>query len=210
MLITAPQQQRVVGRPFVKGMSGNPGGRKPVPYDVVKLAQSKSTLAINTLAEVCQNKKANAGARVMAASVLLDRAWGKAVQRTETKSLNVNLSELTDAQLLAMLQELNPGATLPGLPPPEDTVSSIIDTETQGKPVVIDAVAKPSHETSHETPQREASDCPFVEGCKADTPRPKRKRKQRLKPRRPQGPIPAPAGPAAGVEPGGDGDGSPL
>lgn len=182
---------------WIKGQSGNPSGRRPIPHNVVELAQSKTTLAINTLAEVCQNKKANAGARVMAASVLLDRAWGKAIQRSETKSLNVNLSELTDGQLLAMLQELHPGAALPA--PLEDIQSSSLDAESQGNGGVIDAVAKASHETSHETPQRAAS-----------PQRPKRKRKQQLKPRRPAGPIPPPPGVPAGLDPGGDGDGSPT
>ena len=190
----------LTGRPFRKGVSGNPGGRPAVPIDVVKLAQAKSTLAINTLAEVCQNKKANAGARVMAASVLLDRAWGKAIQRSETKSLNVNLSELTDGQLLAMLQELHPGAALPA--PLEDIQSSSLDEESQGNGGVIDAVANLSHETSHETPKRRAKKPAPAKGLSSKEVKVLRASRRRV-------PSPLPPGASESIDGGGDGDGSP-
>jgi hypothetical protein len=40
------------GRPFQKGISGNPGGRPKVLGDVQELAREKSPEAINTLTDI--------------------------------------------------------------------------------------------------------------------------------------------------------------
>ena len=42
------------GRPFPKGVSGNPGGRPKVLGDVQELARQKSPEAITTLANIMQ------------------------------------------------------------------------------------------------------------------------------------------------------------
>ena len=105
---------RVKGGKFAKGVSGNPSGRPKIPGDVIALAKSHTASAINALAGIVRNPKANATARVLAANSLLDRAWGKAIQRSETRSFNVNLSQLSDAELLALLGP--DGATLEALP----------------------------------------------------------------------------------------------
>lgn len=88
---------------FIKGIGGNPGGRRKLDGDVVNMARANTVLAINTLAEICRNKKAQAGARVIAAGALLDRGWGRAISRTETRMVNVDLNSLSDQELLALL-----------------------------------------------------------------------------------------------------------
>ena len=45
------------GRPFPKGMSGNPGGRPKVLGDVQELARQQSPEAINTLVASCRTRK---------------------------------------------------------------------------------------------------------------------------------------------------------
>jgi hypothetical protein len=55
------------GKPFPKGVSGNPGGRPKVLGDVQKLARQKSPEAINTLSNIMHNEKAPPAARVAAA-----------------------------------------------------------------------------------------------------------------------------------------------
>lgn len=55
------------GRPFRKGVSGNPGGRPKVLGDVQELARQQSPLAIETLAEIMSNEKTPPAARVAAA-----------------------------------------------------------------------------------------------------------------------------------------------
>lgn len=72
-----------------KGQSGNPGGRAKKPYKVAEqeakqgvrdLCRSFTRDAVNALAEVVNNRKTPAAARVGAAIALLDRGWGKPVQ----------------------------------------------------------------------------------------------------------------------------------
>jgi hypothetical protein len=54
-----------------------------VPTEIKSLARSYTELAIQTLAGITQNGTSES-ARVAAASILLDRGWGKAEQRIES------------------------------------------------------------------------------------------------------------------------------
>lgn len=65
--------------PWVKGQSGNPGGRPKGLVEVNKLAREYTEVAIRTLAKICNAGKSEP-ARVAAATALLDRGWGKPVQ----------------------------------------------------------------------------------------------------------------------------------
>ena len=68
---------------FKPGQSGNPGGRRKLPEEMVGLARKHTVEAIETLAKIMQDTKAPAAARVSAASTILDRGWGKAMQPSE-------------------------------------------------------------------------------------------------------------------------------
>lgn len=61
---------------FVKGQSGNPGGRPKGLHDMQALARQCTEAAIVTLADIMRNGK-NESARVRASEILLDRGWGK-------------------------------------------------------------------------------------------------------------------------------------
>ena len=67
-----------MGRPFEKGVSGNPGGRPKESEDLKALARSYTTEAVERLAYWLRSD--NPKASVAAASILLDRAYGKATQ----------------------------------------------------------------------------------------------------------------------------------
>jgi hypothetical protein len=82
------------GRPFPKGVSGNPGGRPKVLGDVQELARQKSPEAITPLANIMHDEKAPPAARVAAANALLDRGYGKPTQ--------TDPSSITDEELAAI------------------------------------------------------------------------------------------------------------
>jgi hypothetical protein len=73
--LTASVQPR--GRPFPKGVSGNPGGRPRVLDGVRTAAQARTTEMLDVLASIALDPKAPHAARVSAANSYLDRALGR-------------------------------------------------------------------------------------------------------------------------------------
>lgn len=86
------------GRQFQKGVSGNPGG-KPKDHEQLREAARSFTLeAVKTLASIMRGKGHAASSRVAAATVLLERGWGKPLQQVEvtrTPFDGLSPSELT-------------------------------------------------------------------------------------------------------------------
>ena len=124
------EHRSIVGRPFPKGQSGNPGGRPKALRDIVELAQSHAPDAIETLTTIMRNEEAPAAARIGAASAILDRAFGKAPQAVQMSGLDggpiEQRIEITDedraaalAEFIREMQEKNQlnGAFGPSLPP---------------------------------------------------------------------------------------------
>jgi Family of unknown function (DUF5681) len=71
--------KKVIGRPFKKGVSGNPSGRSKDAHTISQLAKAYTQEAIEKLAEIMRTGKTEQ-AQVRAAEALLDRGWGKAAQ----------------------------------------------------------------------------------------------------------------------------------
>ena len=92
------------GRPFQKGVSGNPGGRPKVLGDVQELARQQSPEAINTLVTIMQNEKAPHAARVAAANSLLDRGYGKPTQPISQTLTKIDPSTMSDEELAAIVR----------------------------------------------------------------------------------------------------------
>lgn len=99
----------LVGRPFVKGQSGNPSGRTKRDRKIAVLARSHGPDAIRRLAEIMLTSK-DERAVIAAAQVLLERGYGKPRQ-------DVTLSGDEDGPPIK-LQGLGP---IYGLQPPAET-----------------------------------------------------------------------------------------
>jgi hypothetical protein len=83
---------------FVKGQSGNPGGRPKADVQVKDLAREHTVAAIKTLVSALKAKGERT--RVAAAEALLDRGWGKAAQSvTVDGNITHELASLSDAEL---------------------------------------------------------------------------------------------------------------
>ena len=112
---------------FVKGQSGNPGGRRkdpailagyapdptvadrrPIPNLVVE-ARKYSALAVDTLVELTKNTHTDS-TRYAAATALLDRGYGRPAQSLDlhlsADAITKRLSDMSDAELAALEQRM--------------------------------------------------------------------------------------------------------
>ena len=78
---------------FVKGQSGNPGGRPP-DKTLRECARAQTEPAIKTLVSVMNNRKSPAASRVAAACALLDRGYGRPTQSVDVSGDTSLLSSL--------------------------------------------------------------------------------------------------------------------
>jgi Family of unknown function (DUF5681) len=88
---------------FQKGQSGNPGGRPKKADDVVELARSHTTEAIERLAHWMRSE--NAKASVAATIALLDRGYGKPHQENTVAVEKRDASDWSRAELVAFLSD---------------------------------------------------------------------------------------------------------
>ena len=77
---------------WVKGVSGNPGGRPKLEVSIRELAQENSMEALETLVQVMRTGKP--GERLIAANAILDRAYGKPTQSVEMSGDRTTLVDL--------------------------------------------------------------------------------------------------------------------
>lgn len=88
---------------FLKGKSGNPGGRPQGVEEVQELARKYTPEAISALARIAQKGKSES-ASVMAATALLDRGWGKPGQSVTVKG-SLTLEQLVVQSMEAASRE---------------------------------------------------------------------------------------------------------
>ena len=92
------------GRPFPKGVSGNPGGRPKVLGDVQELARERSPGSDQYACGNHGDQKAPPAARVAAANSLLDRGYGKPTQPISQTLTKIDPSTMSDEELAAIVR----------------------------------------------------------------------------------------------------------
>ena len=75
-MVDQPENRSQSGR-FVKGVSGNPGGRPKSIEEIRDLARSYTAEAMQSLLRIATSGKSES-AVVAASNAILDRGWGKA------------------------------------------------------------------------------------------------------------------------------------
>jgi hypothetical protein len=77
---------------WVKGMSGNPGGRPKLELSIRELAQQHGMEALETLVHVMRTGRR--GEQIVAANAILDRAYGRPSQSIEMSGDRSTLVDL--------------------------------------------------------------------------------------------------------------------
>jgi hypothetical protein len=95
---------------WVKGISGNPGGRPKLEVSIRELAQEHSIEAMQTLVQVMRTGRR--GEQIVAANAILDRAYGK-----PTQSIEMSNDRTTLVDLLVSINQSHAGSD-PAIDPP--------------------------------------------------------------------------------------------
>ena len=86
---------------WIKGRSGNPGGRPKALREMTELAREKGPEAIEFLTRVVRDESELTRHRIRAAELLLDRGYGKPSQTVHTNVAR-SFAELSDEELIAI------------------------------------------------------------------------------------------------------------
>lgn len=89
--------------------SPNAGGRPKGIGEIRAIARAYSYEAIEILASIARDKDAREACRITAASLLLDRAWGRAesAKSVDDSTERMPVEKLNTADLYALLDDLN-------------------------------------------------------------------------------------------------------
>ena len=93
---------------FVKGYSGNAGGRPKDEHNIAALARSYSTEAIDTLVDLMRSAKDDR-VRGTAAQALLDRGFGK--PKVEIQNTNTDFGDALEQVRIRLLGLSHSGHT---------------------------------------------------------------------------------------------------
>lgn len=79
-MTTGSSKKQPRGKPFAKGTSGNPSGRpklSPAQKDALQAIKDLAPNAAEVIAELLNNRNVSAAVRLGAATLILERSYGK-------------------------------------------------------------------------------------------------------------------------------------
>lgn len=80
---------------FKPGQSGNPNGRAKIPEEFKELAKKHSIAALKKTIEIMTSAEASHKDQLTASNMIMDRAWGKAMQGMELSGPDGNAITIT-------------------------------------------------------------------------------------------------------------------
>lgn len=82
-------RKRGPGRPFEKGKSGNPAGRKPLAPEIKDMLLPLGEKSVAALKKVLEDPEAKDSDKLRATEIVLDRLLGKPQQAVEVDAKNI-------------------------------------------------------------------------------------------------------------------------
>lgn len=114
------------GRPFPKGVSGNPGGRPRGLVAKIRLETREGEELVAFMLRVFRNAKAKDRDRMEAATWLADRGFGRPVQTVETTPRRITIFQEASGRVVVPAPS---GASLPlADPEPDDSAELSLST----------------------------------------------------------------------------------
>jgi hypothetical protein len=102
--VLEPATRDKKGRLLPGQRSINPAGRPPIIRDIKEAAKQHTKQALNTLISVMNDTEAPQGARIQAATAILDRGWGKPQQNVEAR---IEVADVAKAHADALIRLTN-------------------------------------------------------------------------------------------------------
>lgn len=108
----SPKKKTATAGSFAKGKSGNPGGRPrktEAEFELEKACEEKTPEALGVIEALMRDETAKESVRLAAAQFIIERRYGKSVERKEIRT--GPLDGLGHEQLRSLQEALNEFAT---------------------------------------------------------------------------------------------------
>jgi hypothetical protein len=123
-------------KPIKPGEVRNPGGRRPIPEEVKQALLAATPQAVSTLIELMAN--GGEKVRVQAASIILDRVYGKAAAQVDVRVTDVGAMHLQLLEEIRARRQERLGQAIDVTPTHTEKVSEYEHPEPNESPIPKD------------------------------------------------------------------------